>query len=45
MSLIDRVFMELIEFVEQSNDSEVLVKIEDISEFIKKSFEKLEKMA
>jgi hypothetical protein len=37
--------MELIEFVEQSNDSEVLVKIEDISEFIKKSFEKLEKMA
>lgn len=45
MSLIEKVFMELIEFVEGSNDSEVLVKIEDVSEFIKRSFEKLEKMA
>jgi hypothetical protein len=45
MSLIEKVFVELIEFVEGSNDSEVLVKIEDISEFIKRSFEKLEKMA
>ena len=45
MSLIEKVFVELIEFVESSNDSQVLVKIEDISEFIKRSFEKLEKMA
>jgi len=45
MSIIEKVFVELLEFSEISNDAQVLVKIEDISEFIKRSFEKLEKMA
>ena len=42
-SLIEKVFVELIEFVDGANDSEILVKISDISEFIKRSFDKLEK--
>lgn len=45
MSLIEKVFVELIEFVDSSNDAQVLVKFEDIAEFIKRSFDKLEKMA
>lgn len=42
--LIERVFVELIEFIDGANDSEVLVKVGDISEFIKRSFDKLEKI-
>jgi hypothetical protein len=39
MSMIDKVFVELVEFMDQSNDAQVIVQIEDISEFIKKSFD------
>lgn len=42
---IEKVFVELIEFVDGSSDSELVVKISDVSEFINRSFEKLEKMA
>jgi len=42
--LIERVFVELIEFIDGANDSEVLLKVGDISEFIKRSFDKLEKI-
>ena len=37
--MIDKVFVELVEFMDQSNDAQVIVQIEDISEFIKKSFD------
>jgi len=42
--LIEKVFVELIEFIDGASDSEVLVKVSDISEFIWRSFDKLEKM-
>ena len=42
--LVEKVFVELIEFIDGANDAEVLVKVGDISEFIKRSFDKLEKM-
>lgn len=45
MSMIDKVFVELVEFMDQSNDAQIIVQIEDISEFIKKSFDQLEKIA
>jgi hypothetical protein len=45
MSLIEKVFVELIEFIDTSADAQILVKIEDVSDFIKRSFDKLEKMA
>ncbi len=44
-SLIEKVFVELIEFVDGSTEAQLLVKVGDISEFIKRSFNKLEKMA
>ena len=37
--------MELIEFVDGSTDTQLLVKVVDVSQFIKHSFERLEKMA
>jgi hypothetical protein len=42
-NLIEKVFVELIEFIDGANDAEILVKITDIGEFMKRSFEKLEK--
>ena len=44
-SLIEKVFVELIEFIDGSSEAQLLVKVSDISEFIKRSFDKLEKMA
>jgi hypothetical protein len=42
---IERVFVELIEFMEGSNEAQMLLKIQDIGEFLRKSFEQLERMA
>lgn len=44
-SLIEKVFVELIEFVDGATDAQLLVKIVDVSEWIKHSFERLERMA
>ena len=44
-SLIEKVFVELIEFIDGSSEAQLLVKVSDVSEFIKRSFDKLEKMA
>ena len=41
---IERVFVELIEFVDASPDAMVLLKITDISQFMHKSFVEMEKM-
>ncbi len=43
--MIEKVFVELIEFIDGSSEAQLLVKVSDISEFIKRSFDKLEKMA
>lgn len=45
MSLIEKVLVELIEFLDSSIDAQVLVKIDDVAEFIKRSFDKLEKIS
>lgn len=45
MSLIEKVFVELVEFVESSSDEQILVNVDDVTDFITRSFEKLEKMA
>lgn len=37
--------MELIEFIDGSTEAQLLCKVSDVSEFIKRSFDKLEKMA
>ena len=42
---IERVFVELIEFIDSATDSQILVKIVDVNEFVKRSFDRLEKMA
>lgn len=42
-NLVEKVFVELIEFIDGAGDAEILVKISDISEFVRRSFEKLEK--
>ena len=44
ISHIERVFIELIEFVDVSPDALVLLKITDVSSFMHKSFVELEKM-
>jgi hypothetical protein len=44
ISHIERVFVELIEFVDVSPDALVLVKINDVSSFMHKSFVEMEKM-
>jgi hypothetical protein len=43
--MIEKVFVELIEFVDAATDAQLLVKIVDVNEFIKRSFERLEKMS
>ena len=42
-NLIEKVFVELIEFIDGANDAEILVKVTDIGEFMKRSFDKLER--
>lgn len=42
-NLVEKVFVELIEFIDGASDAEILCKITDISEFMKRSFDKLEK--
>lgn len=44
ISHIERVFVELIEFVDASPDAQVLLKINDVSSFMHKSFVEMEKM-
>lgn len=44
ISHIERVFVELIEFVDASADAQVLLKINDVSSFMHKSFVEMEKM-
>lgn len=44
-SLIEKVFVELIEFVDGCTDSQLLINVEDVGEFINRSFDKLEKLA
>ena len=44
-SLIEKVFVELIEFVDGCTDSQLLMNVEDVGEFINRSFDKLEKLA
>ena len=44
ISHIERVFVELIEFVDASPDAQVLLKINDVSQFMHKSFVEMEKM-
>jgi len=39
---IDKIFNELVGFVEQSNDAQILQKIQDITTFLHKSFADLE---
>ncbi len=38
-------FVELIEFVDGCTDSQLLINVEDVGEFINRSFDKLEKLA
>ena len=38
ISHMEKVFVELIEFMEISSDAAVLVKAQDVSEFIRRSF-------
>ena len=45
MSHVERVFVELIEFVETASDGKVLLKVTDVSQFISRTFNQLEKMA
>jgi len=39
---IDKIFNELVSFVEQSNDAQILQKIQDITTFLHKSFADLD---
>ena len=44
ISHIERVFVELIEFVDASPEAQVLLKVNDVSQFMHKSFVEMEKM-
>jgi hypothetical protein len=39
---IERIFVELIEFVDSSSDAQILIKVQDITQYLHKSFTELE---